>query len=315
MINMTHYIVNNIDGSAPAAYMLVESLGLKTLLDRNSMIFFNKNEKETAKKCTTEEMVNRYEIIETYDDLIITLNGSGDYHHHTYGFCRGIIDQKGIDYTVINFDQHADAARLKKDVKCGAHLPPLLRDSEYAKKAIIIGALDMLTSSKRLDPKMFSYGVEAYAGVETHGSFDNVSIDPDIDCKIKTYNAENNTMEVDWHSIDDLGIEQITKKAINRIDTGSVYITVDLDVLTENYATTDWKNGNMNLNDLLYSIQKIKEKKDIIGLDICGTDGNATSLHNLYSIAAIVNEVTDGPYSRKFFIEKINEIRDLEKEI
>lgn len=48
-----------------------------------------------------------------------------------------------------------------------------------------------------------------------------------------------------------------------------LYISLDKDALSEEYAVTDWDQGEMTLDDLEQIFSRLN-KKNIIGLDICG---------------------------------------------
>lgn len=49
-----------------------------------------------------------------------------------------------------------------------------------------------------------------------------------------------------------------------------VYISIDLDVLSREYARTDWDQGTMTLDELIEAIEEIKKSSRIFGVDICG---------------------------------------------
>ena len=49
-----------------------------------------------------------------------------------------------------------------------------------------------------------------------------------------------------------------------------VYLSIDLDVLSEEYARTDWDQGTMTLEELVKAIEEIKASSHILGVDICG---------------------------------------------
>ena len=55
-----------------------------------------------------------------------------------------------------------------------------------------------------------------------------------------------------------------------RKEADNVYISIDKDVLSRDYARTDWDQGNMTLDELFASIKDISLKYRIIGADICG---------------------------------------------
>lgn len=49
-----------------------------------------------------------------------------------------------------------------------------------------------------------------------------------------------------------------------------VYVSIDLDVLSRDYARTDWDQGSMTLEELSGAILELKKSSQIIGVDICG---------------------------------------------
>lgn len=55
-----------------------------------------------------------------------------------------------------------------------------------------------------------------------------------------------------------------------RQSADSVYISIDKDVLSRDFARTDWDQGDMTLDELFASIRDISLNHRIIGVDICG---------------------------------------------
>lgn len=49
-----------------------------------------------------------------------------------------------------------------------------------------------------------------------------------------------------------------------------LYLSVDLDVLDEKYASTNWDQGTMSLDELCRAVDALKSRGSIIGVDICG---------------------------------------------
>ncbi|MCF0130793.1 MAG: hypothetical protein HUJ71_03655 [Pseudobutyrivibrio sp.] len=49
-----------------------------------------------------------------------------------------------------------------------------------------------------------------------------------------------------------------------------VYISIDKDILSYDYAITDWDQGNMTLGELTSTLQDIFLNRDILGVDVCG---------------------------------------------
>ena len=49
-----------------------------------------------------------------------------------------------------------------------------------------------------------------------------------------------------------------------------VYLSIDLDVLSPQWARTDWSQGEMSLPELLQAIDAISKEHRVLGVDICG---------------------------------------------
>lgn len=49
-----------------------------------------------------------------------------------------------------------------------------------------------------------------------------------------------------------------------------VYISIDLDVLSKEFARTDWDQGDMTLDELTEAIRTLMDTHRIIGVDLCG---------------------------------------------
>ncbi len=49
-----------------------------------------------------------------------------------------------------------------------------------------------------------------------------------------------------------------------------VYLSIDLDVLSEEYARTDWDQGRMTLEELKEALRAVIGARRIIGVDLCG---------------------------------------------
>ena len=60
-----------------------------------------------------------------------------------------------------------------------------------------------------------------------------------------------------------------------REDASDVYISIDKDVLSREYARTDWNQGSMTLDELFAAIKDISLKHKIIGIDVCGEPKNS----------------------------------------
>ncbi|MDE3840898.1 arginase [Bacillus methanolicus] len=61
-----------------------------------------------------------------------------------------------------------------------------------------------------------------------------------------------------------------SKRILSTIQTDTVYISIDKDVLSKTDAVTNWDQGNMSILTLIQYLQDILEHKDVCGVDICG---------------------------------------------
>ena len=49
-----------------------------------------------------------------------------------------------------------------------------------------------------------------------------------------------------------------------------VYLSIDIDVLSEKYARTGWNQGDMSPDELFASLSSVAASRDILGADLCG---------------------------------------------
>ena len=58
--------------------------------------------------------------------------------------------------------------------------------------------------------------------------------------------------------------------ALERLPDLPVYLSIDLDVLSEDYARTDWDQGTMTLEELEGALRRILASRRLLGADLCG---------------------------------------------
>jgi hypothetical protein len=54
-----------------------------------------------------------------------------------------------------------------------------------------------------------------------------------------------------------------------------VYVTIDMDCLRPEVATTDWEQGLFTAEDIIYALGQLRESTTIIGGDLCGAHSPA----------------------------------------
>lgn len=58
--------------------------------------------------------------------------------------------------------------------------------------------------------------------------------------------------------------------ALDSLPALPVYISIDLDVLSKEFARTDWDQGDMTLEELSGAIRRLAAAHRILGVDLCG---------------------------------------------
>lgn len=168
--------------------------------------------------------------------LPLILNGSGSFHHLTYGFCRKIVDTFHEPYTIIHIDRHDDgstrryksAESIGPVIDCGNFYPKLMADSPFALATVFVSSF-----------------LEIYS-INENGKV----------TYLRQRIGRNNPKGM-------VALE-------TNVKTKNIYVTVDLDTLSSQYVKTDWSTGGMDLEFLTNFLGELQRKKRIIGADICG---------------------------------------------
>jgi hypothetical protein len=53
-----------------------------------------------------------------------------------------------------------------------------------------------------------------------------------------------------------------------------LYLSIDLDVLSEDYIRTNWDQGKYSISQLVENLELLWKSNDILGVDLCGEDTN-----------------------------------------
>ncbi|MDO5321734.1 MAG: arginase family protein [Bacteroidia bacterium] len=71
-------------------------------------------------------------------------------------------------------------------------------------------------------------------------------------------------------SLGGMSVAKIIRARLSGCKGKTVYLSIDLDVLSKEFARTDWDQGTMSLDDLTEAVLELKKSTRIIGVDICG---------------------------------------------
>lgn len=180
--------------------------------------------------CEKDTLTSVSERMSIVNPNLIYYLGSGNYHYASY------LLQSKIDtpYTLILFDHHTDTLPSPSEnlISCGSWVLELLRTQPLLKKVFIIGVSE---DAHDHIPEPILNRVLYY----TKTSFQS-------------------------------NLSRITKSILKNIPTKSVYVSLDKDVLDTEDAVTGWDHGTLRLKQVLTMLKMIFDKKNILGLDVCG---------------------------------------------
>jgi hypothetical protein len=195
------------------------------------------------------------------DEPVVTLLGSGDYHH----LAAVLIAQRPEALTVFHFDNHPDWMWVAPRYHCGSWVNRVLELGHVARVVTVGPCSDDLVRPQikggnlaalregRLElypwrrPPSFVWGrFGSGASFRQKGH----------------YLVWRNLADEDWP----LFFEEVAARA----PTEAIWLTIDKDVLRPQDAATNWDQGEMPLAALLAAIRVIGRKRRIVGADICG---------------------------------------------
>jgi agmatinase len=100
------------------------------------------------------------------------------------------------------------------------------------------------------------------------------------------------------HDVRDLGIREVTKRALAHVGDGPVYVTVDVDVLDPAFApgTGTPEPGGMTSVDLLWAVREIAVATDVVGADVVEVLPTAIGSADITALVAerVVRELLTG---------------------
>jgi Arginase family len=234
--------------------------------------------------------------------------GSSDSHNLTWELLKLL--EKPV--TVIHFDAHNDFSKMGiPDTSIGAgtwvgralELPNVKKVIQFGLDKdlgwvggapIPLGSysheIDLITSNK----------VDCYPN-----NCISTTLFGDIKNSNPTVEMDNHMFmtDVKWISFKgNGGADAVVTRAMERVPTNDVYITIDKDALREQDAVTNYHGflqGAMTLEDMVTALKVIAKHKNIIAMDVCG-DGSTSTCRD-WSIKDIFRRVKDHSLEEGFF--------------
>ena len=187
-------------------------------------------------------------------DLVFA--GSGDFHHVSpLLIARAVEASGGKPLTVLHFDNHPDWVRFENGMHCGSWVARAARLSGVAKVitvGVCSGDIDR-PEAKRADLSLVrDRRVELYPYAAPDGG------------------PVFRVGDQGWTSIEAIGEAAFADLLASRVETESIYVTVDKDVLRSQDAVTNWDQGRLSLAGLSAMVRAVATKARIVGADVVG---------------------------------------------
>lgn len=192
--------------------------------------------------------------------------GSGDFHHLSEILTSRINEPACL----IIFDFHPDWETCSPRFSCGSWVNQALKNKNIL-KCIHIGA----GSDDLSFPALQSAGLNLLKK-------DRLQIYPyrhnpsRVFCRSIAQNTSITTKknlfsnEITWNQLEGKDLAVFAAELVKRLPSNKVYISIDKDCLTKDYALTNWEEGFLSLEQLLTVLRILRQNLDIIGIDITG---------------------------------------------
>jgi agmatinase len=112
------------------------------------------------------------------------------------------------------------------------------------------------------------------------------------------WQAERGITSLFMHDVRDLGIREVTRRALAAVGPGPVYLTVDVDVLDPAFVpgTGTPEPGGMSATDLLLAVRTVAAGVDVVGADVVEVIPTAVGSSDASALVAerVVRETLTG---------------------
>ena len=192
--------------------------------------------------------------------------GSGDFHH----ISEILISRIDAHFCLVVFDFHPDWDILPPYFACGSWINQALKNKNIVKCLLIAKGSQDLSF-----PALETANLGALAG-------GRLEIYPYRHKPSRVYFrhvARNRSLGIQknffsnkiiWDQLENKDLTVFFLELIRHLPTHKVYVSIDKDCLSGDYALTNWEEGFLRLEQLLAMLRLIRENLDIIGLDVTG---------------------------------------------
>jgi arginase family enzyme len=196
----------------------------------------------------------------------ITFLGSGDFHH----ISSLLLEQFEEPISLIVFDHHPDWDIMPPRYGCGSWVTRALRMPNL-KKVVLLGISSQDISTFAIQTGNLSalkndrVEIYPYYHPPTKVIFRKV---PD-NCSIAVKHGVF-VSEIRWSQLKGRELSEFMVQLMARIPTKRIYISIDKDCLSSEFALTNWQEGHFKLDELLFLLKSLKNNFSLAGVDITG---------------------------------------------
>jgi arginase family enzyme len=264
--NGWHRICLNIDGSVTAQKQVKDTLDEIVDLkadERNLRLYANKRGLSRARSAIAG-------LRKRLKGPWLSFLGSGDFNHLSALLVESLPDEaKPVNLVLI--DNHPDWFDMPLKYHCGTWVATLMRQP-WVESVTLIGqdSEDLIGREFWFIPwRDFCRGRVALYPFRRESTFVPLrwSRHPG---GASTFENQLAGVEVGFHTVKDLGVPALLEHLSARLSGKNIYLALDKDVLSTDFALTDWEQGGLSLEDLKLLVQGLSGMGRLIGADICG---------------------------------------------
>jgi arginase family enzyme len=195
-----------------------------------------------------------------------TFLGSGDFHH----ISSLLIRQFDEPVSVIIFDHHPDWDILPPKFGCGSWVSRIL-EMPNVRKVILLGVSSEDISGSGIKTANLAAlkenRLEIYPYIHPPTKVFLRPVPENISFELRRHLLHRSII---WQELKNKNLNDFFSKVMQRLPTRKAYVSIDKDCLTSGYSLTNWEEGHFSLDELLLLLGLIREKLEIVGLDITG---------------------------------------------
>ncbi|MFA4888620.1 MAG: hypothetical protein WC628_03470 [Candidatus Omnitrophota bacterium] len=212
-----------------------------------------------------------------------------------------MVDKIDTQFCLIVFDLHPDWDSLPPRFACGSWVSASLKNKNIL-KCILMGVSSEDISTWNIQSADFSAlknnRLEIYPYVHKPSIVFLKPVPENISLEVKRGLLNH---KISWGELKGRDLSSDLLSIIKRLPSKKVYLSIDKDCLSKDYALTNWEGGVLPLEELLLMLKVVKENVEIIGVDITGDYSPAYVSGKLKALCSRLDHPKD--FSAKGFDE------------